>query len=215
MCAKALEHLDSQHPEPPYSSQLSACFLQFPVSKGLQFCGVWFPDCQSWCCCWGPSDIQTQPQTLGEKPSPSLCSHDLRSTSHINTGIILIGILSALLVWFVLWKLGKCLCTLLSQALLHLGNLSAQYYGPRVGEAPYGLWLHTVFCCLEQPLWDTVAGWSAKLNAYAHFNMGPWHVRGKDHAIHQPWPLLPLAPSPDLNELLSTLEIGLRNCFTS
>lgn len=48
-----------------------------------------------------------------EKSHHRLCVLIVLVQQATNTGIILIGILSALLVWFVLWKLGKCLFTLL------------------------------------------------------------------------------------------------------
>lgn len=172
MRAKASEHLGSQHPEPPYSSQLSACFLQFPASKGLQFCAVWFPDCQFWCCCcWGLSDRRRQPQTLGEKPSPSLCSHSPRSASHkyrhhpyrhpicfagmvcaLEVGQVLIYLVAYVPCWikpYFTWV--TCQLNVMDP---ELKKLLTDYDSMQCS------------VCLEPPPWDTVAEWIAKLNVY-------------------------------------------------
>lgn len=50
------------------------------------------------------------------------------------------GILSALLGWFVHWELWKCLCSLLSQAIIHLNYTSAQHHGPAVKKT----WSHLI-----------------------------------------------------------------------
>lgn len=134
--------LSIQPPKSPSFSCLSVCILHFPASKGLQFCAVWCPDCQPWCHCRELSDRWRKPQTLGEKPSLSLCSGSPSSASHINTGITHMGIRSALLGWFMYWKLWKCLCSLLNQTLIYLNYTSAWHYGSRVKilKSPYWLW---------------------------------------------------------------------------
>ena len=125
------------------------------ASNRLQFCAVWCPDWRPWCHCWELSGRWRQPQTVGEKPSLSLCSRSPSSASHINTGITRMSILSALLGWSVHWKLCKCLCSLLIQALIQLNYTSAQHYGWRVKNTEVSLLtsvapgLQAVFCCLN------------------------------------------------------------------
>lgn len=149
--------LSIQPPKPLSFSCLSVCILHFPASKGLQFCALWCPDCQPWCHCWKLSNRWRKPPILGEKPSLSLCSHSPSSASHINTGITHMGILSALLGWFVHWKLWKCSCTLLNRALIHLNYMSPQHYGSRVKKTKVSLLiltvagLYAVLCCFNQP----------------------------------------------------------------
>lgn len=110
---------------PPSPAFLYA-FCTFLLQKDLSFVlfdaqtvslGATAEDCQ----------VDEKPQTLGEKPSLSLCPCSPSSASHINTDITPMAILSALLGGLLHCKLWKCVCSLLNSP----DYLSTPHYGSR------------------------------------------------------------------------------------
>lgn len=86
--------------------------------------------------------VDEKPQTLGEKPSLSLCPWSPSSASHITTDITPMAILSALLGWLLCCKLWKCLRSLLNQAPIYQ-ILCQPHVIDQDGknlESPYWLW---------------------------------------------------------------------------
>lgn len=101
--------------------------------------------------------VDEKPQTLGGKPSLSLCPCSPSSASHIRADITPMAALSALLGWLLHCKLWKCLSSLLNQAPIHQITCQSDIRdqdGKKNGVSLLtlmALGLDTVFCCFNTP----------------------------------------------------------------
>lgn len=109
--------------------------------------------------------VDEKPQTLGEKPSVSLCPCSSCTARHITADISPMAILSALLEWLLHCKLWKCLCSLLNQAPIH--QITCQPHIMDQDRKKPGVSLLTLmalgldrlFCCFNTPVSPRTLSW--------------------------------------------------------